>query len=133
MSESDDIRFRQRFENFEKAFKQLQKAVIRADELDDLAKEGLIQRFEYTFELSWKTLKDYFTAQGETTTSPRHVLKMAFQYQLLNNGETWITMLDKRNLMAHTYNEAYFEEVFTAIVEQYFDEIRKLYERLKDE
>ncbi|MDP8032896.1 nucleotidyltransferase substrate binding protein [Pasteurella atlantica] len=132
MENLKNTRFKQRLENFEKAFLQLQKAVSRADELDDLSKEGLIQRFEYTFELAWKTLKDYLESEGETTTSPRQVLKQAFKMNLLDNGELWITMLDKRNLMAHTYNEDYFKQVFESIVNQYFEQIEKLYIQLKE-
>lgn len=133
MNESKSIRWQQRFQNFAKAFKQLKSAVERAESLDDLAKEGLIQRFEYTFELSWKTLKDYLASQGEAVTTPRNVLKTAFQHQIIDNGETWITMLDKRNIMAHTYNEAYFKEIFAAIIDEYFTEIEKLYNFLHDE
>ncbi|MBR0574426.1 MULTISPECIES: nucleotidyltransferase substrate binding protein [Pasteurellaceae] len=132
MENLKNTRFKQRLENFEKAFLQLQKAVSRADELDDLSKEGLIQRFEYTFELAWKTLKDYLESEGEITTSPRQVLKQAFKMNLLDNGELWITMLDKRNLMAHTYNEDYFKQVFESIVNQYFEQIEKLYIQLKE-
>ncbi|MBS9782108.1 MAG: nucleotidyltransferase substrate binding protein [Gammaproteobacteria bacterium] len=133
MNELKTIRWQQRFENFEKAFKQLQEAVNRADELDRLGKEGLIQRFEYTFELSWKTLKDYLEAQGLQATSPRQTLKVAFQYNLIDDGELWLIMLDKRNLMAHTYNEDYFIAVFSAIIDSYFIEIEKLYNVLKNE
>ncbi len=125
------IRFQQRFQNFERAFLQLQKAVSRAEELDDLSKEGLIQRFEYSFELSWKTLKDYLEYEGEIVVSPRQTIKMAFKYNLLDNGELWLQMLEKRNVMAHTYNEEYFKNIFESIVNQYFEQIRQLYNQLK--
>ncbi|MDG6881290.1 nucleotidyltransferase substrate binding protein, HI0074 family [Phocoenobacter uteri] len=126
-------RFKQRFQNFEKAFIQLKKAVIRADELDELSKEGLIQRFEYTFELSWKTLKDYLEYETEEAIlSPRQVIKTAFKLELLDNGEYWLEMLNKRNLMAHTYNEDYFKQVFESIINLYFSQIEKLYEQLKE-
>ncbi len=131
MNNLKTIRFKQRFTNLEKAFLQLKNAVIVANDLDDLSKEGMIQRFEYTFELSWKTLKDYLEAQGEKVSSPRQTLKTAFKYELVDNGELWLQMLDKRNLMAHTYNEAYFQEVFYNIVNLYFKEIEKLYYTLK--
>jgi nucleotidyltransferase substrate binding protein (TIGR01987 family) len=75
MDEKKDIRWKQRFVNFEKAFLQLQDAIERFDQLDDLAKEGLIQRFEYTFELAWKTLKDYLESEGIINQFPREVLK----------------------------------------------------------
>ncbi len=125
-------RFKQRLQNFEKAFLQLQKAVNRINDLDDLSKDGLVQRFEYSFELAWKTLKDYLEAEGEAAASPRSTIKMAFKNNLLDNGELWITMLDNRNLMAHTYNEVYFREVVENIVNQYFEQIEKLYHKLKE-
>ncbi len=123
-------RFCQRMQNFKKAFLQLKKAVECASSLDDLSKEGLVQRFEYTFELAWKSLKDYLEYKGEIALSPREVIKLAFKNELLDDGQMWIEMLDKRNLMAHTYNEEYFKEVFESIVFQYFAQIQILYTKL---
>ena len=121
-----EIRFKQRFANFEKAFLQLQSAINRFDELDTLAKEGLVQRFEYTFELAWKTLKDYIESKGEQERSPRDVIKKSFQLEIINSGDKWIDMLENRNLMAHTYNENTFILIVTMIREEYFIEIEKL-------
>ena len=123
-----DIRWKQRFINFEKAFLQLKNAINRLDELDNLAKEGLIQRFEYTFELAWKTLKDYLEFEGIVTQYPRETLKQGFHVEVLNNGEIWIDMLEKRNLLAHTYDQSNFELALKHIQESYFPEIIKLYE-----
>ncbi len=122
----EDIRWKQRFENFEKAYIQLLDAMERFDTLDDLGKEGLVQRFEYTFELAWKTLKDFLESKGEEVKFSRDVLKRAFQTEIIKNGEVWLDMLQKRNLMAHTYNENHFQEVVQAIVKQYFTEIQNL-------
>lgn len=126
------IRYKQRFTNFEKAFLQLKIAIDRFDELDDLALEGLVQRFEYTFELAWKTLKDYNESEGFITQTPRETIKQAFQAGILDNGELWIEMLDKRNLMAHTYQESTFKEVIHSIKEHYFGQIEELYEFFKN-
>jgi len=68
----------------------------------------LIQRFEYTFELAWKTLKDYLEANEVITKFPRDVIKAAFQYELIKDGEVWMDMLEKQNLLAHTYDEKRF-------------------------
>lgn len=133
MSNLKKIRWQQRFSNFEKAFKQLQQAVLQADKLDNLSKEGLIQRFEYTFELCWKTLKDYLESKGELDKSPRDVIKRAFNYEIIDNGELWLEILGNRNLMAHTYNESYFNEIFSLIVNNYYQEIEKIYQFLKNE
>ena len=128
-----EIRWKQRFENFEKAFLQLKDAVDRYSSLDDLSKEGLIQRFEYTLELAWKTLKDYNEAQGFITKSPREAIKQAFQTNVVDNREIWLEMLEKRDLLAHTYNEKKFNEALTEIYNSYFKEIENLYKLLKSE
>ena len=103
MTNPKEIRWKQRYSNFNKAFSQLQNAVNRIDELDDLAKEGLVQRFEYTFELAWKTLKDYLESKGEEVKFARDVIKQSFQFELIENGELWLLMLEKRNLMSYNF------------------------------
>ena len=128
-----DIRWRQRFDNFEKAFKQLQDAVSRIDELDDLSKEGLVQRFEYTFELTWKTMKDYLESKGVKVSFPRDTIKQAFATGVINDGDVWLEMLDSRNLTAHTYDESNFNKSVDLIVNKYFGLINELYENLKNE
>ena len=128
-----DIRWKQRFNNLEKAFKQLSEAHERLDQLDDLAKEGYIQRFEYTLELAWKTLKDYLEDQGFMVKFPRDVIKQAFQVELIDDGEIWMKMLKKRNLLAYTYNESLFYEALEDIKHEYYPEIEKLYTFLKNE
>ena len=88
-----ELRWRQRFENFEKAYSQLHAAIEIFDRLSNLEKEGLIQRFEYTFELAWKTLKDYLEANEVEVKFPRDVIKSAFHYELIQDGEVWMDML----------------------------------------
>ena len=128
MNNSKEIRWRQRFDNFQRAYKRLEEAVSRANELDDLAKEGLIQRYEITFELSWKLLKDYLEAEGFIVNSPRSAIKTAVEQNIITNGETWMEMLYSRNLTTHTYDEAMFNETFDAVINDYFELIRSLYE-----
>jgi len=133
MENKKEIRWKQRFQNFEKAFLQLKKGVNSYENLDELAKEGLIQRFEYTFELSWKTIKDFLEAKGVTAKFPRDTIKNAFQTEIIDNGELWINMLNDRNLMAHTYDENNFNKALNNITKLYFAEIEKLYNFLKNE
>ena len=128
-----EIRWGQRFINYEKAFNQLKSAVKKFDKLDDLSKEGLIQRFEYTFELAWKTLKDYLEAEGIVTKFPRETLKYSFQTELINNGEIWLDMLEKRNLLAHTYDEENFKKALDIIINKYYPELEYLYQFFKNE
>lgn len=125
------IRWKQRFQNFEKAFLQLESAIIKLKSLSDLEKEGLIQRFEYTFELAWKTLKDYLESQNVDAKFPREVIKKGFQYEIIEDGEIWMDMLEKRNLMAHTYDEKIFSEAIHQISILYFPEIKKVFDFFK--
>ena len=100
---SADIRWKQRFSNYEKAFGELSAAVARGS-YDKLSQAGLIQMFELVFELAWKTLKDKLEYDGLKANSPRDTIKIAFQNSYIQNGELWIEALDNRNLLAHTYD-----------------------------
>lgn len=126
------IRRKQRFDNFEKAYKLLQSA-FKEKHLSKLEKEGVIQRFEYTFELSWKTLKDYLESQGQEAHFPREIIKHAFQSGLIEEGGVWIAMLEDRNLMAHTYDENRFKEAFSRIKNKYAAAIEQVYTFLKQQ
>lgn len=123
-------RWRQRFQNFEKAYRQLDAAIQDFEKLSVLEKEGLIQRFEYTFELAWKTLKDYLESQEVQAGFPREVIKAAFHYGLIQDGEVWMDMLEKRNLLAHTYNEERFRLAITKVKENYYTAISQVYHDL---
>lgn len=121
------IRWKQRFQNFEKAFSQFEKAVLQIDELSILEKEGLIQRFEYTFELAWKTLKDFLESENVEARFPREVIKKGFQYEIISNGEVWMEMLENRNLMTHTYDAEIFESAVNLAVRSFYPEIKQLF------
>lgn len=131
MNEAKDLRWLQRFQNFERAFQQLTAAVVRLDELSDLEKEGLIQRFEYTFELAWKTLKDYLESQNVIAKFPREVVRQAFHYELIVDGDIWMDKLEKSNLIAHTYNEENFRKAIESIGQDYYPAILQVYEGLQ--
>ncbi len=136
MSQNPDIRWKQRFQNFDRAFVLLRDALENGpDTLNQLEKEGVIQRFEFSFELAWKTLKDFMEQDGFVfaTITPRQVLKDAFAAKILSDGQVWIDMLDHRNLPSHTYNLAKFEEAVKAVHERYLDAFDKLHEFLQAE
>jgi nucleotidyltransferase substrate binding protein (TIGR01987 family) len=126
-----DIRWKQRFQNFERAFLQLKAPVMEVENLSDLEKEGLVQRFEYTFELAWKTLKDYLQEQAVDVRFPREVIKESFHYGLIDDGELWMDMLAKRNMMAHTYEDAAFRQAVSDIVSSFYPAITSLYHYLR--
>lgn len=127
-----DIRWKQRFQNFEKAILYLQESLVRKD-LSSLEKAGIIQVYEFTFELAWKTVKDYLEEKDVEVKFPRDTIKEGFKYELLENGEVWLDMLQKRNLMSHTYNETNAELAYNLIVHEYFSELQKVYFRLLNE
>ena len=131
MGQQKEIRWRQRFQNYDKDFNQLKKAVDLYPDLSDLEKEGLIQRFEYTFELAWKTLKDYLEGQDVVAKFPRDTIKQAFHYELISDGDVWMDMLENRNLIAHTYNEENFKRAVSAITCDYFSALQQIYADLK--
>lgn len=127
-------RWQYRFDNFKRAYFSLQEAVaLRADRgLTELEKEGVIQRFEYTMDLGWKTIKDYLESQNLIfdEITPRVIIKTAFETKFISQGETWLEALDTRNKMSHTYNSKEFELAIKQIAEKYLDCFSELYEKL---
>lgn len=136
MSETLDIRWKQRFENFDRSYVLLRSALENGPEaLNALEKEGVIQRFEYCFELAWKTVKDYLEASGLVfaTVTPRQVLKDAFAAKILKEGPVWMDMLDHRNLLFHTYDSTQFSIALDAIHRRYLNALAELHEFLHQE
>ncbi len=127
-----DVRWKQRFQNFERAFLFLQEALKEPD-ATELERAGTIQAFEFTSELGWKTLKDFLEAKQVAVSFPRDIIKEAFSYHLIEDGETWMDMLDKRNLMSHTYDEEKSALAYSLIRNNYFKALSQLHERLKKE
>lgn len=125
--ENMDIRWQQRFQNFEKTFLLLQKA-LALERPDWLQRAGLVQMFEITFDLSWKLLKDYLEYQGfEALLSPRSTLKKAFEISLIEDGRAWLELLEKRNLTTHTCDEVEITNVTAQIRSTYFVLFQNLY------
>jgi nucleotidyltransferase substrate binding protein (TIGR01987 family) len=130
MTSNPDIRWKQRFQNFDRAYLLLHDALERGpDVLNQLEKEGVVQRFEYSFKLAWKTVKDYLEQGGIAfkTITPREVLKEAFAARLVGDGQVWIDMLDHRNLLSHTYNVTSFEKAVAAIYDRYLPAMEALH------
>ncbi|MBK9192693.1 MAG: nucleotidyltransferase substrate binding protein [Crocinitomicaceae bacterium] len=132
MTSESDIRWKQRFQNFEKAFHNLKEAVA-LENPSNVEKAGLIQFYEFTFELAWKTMKDFLESRNVECKFPRDVIKEAFSYQLVQDGDVWMDMLEKRNLMAHTYDEKNSELAFHLIHDSYYRSIEELIIKLKAE
>lgn len=132
-----NLRWKQRLDNYHYALIQLQNAIKLAHSrpLTDLEKQGLIQAFEFTHELSWNVMKDYFVYQGNSEiTGSRDAVREAFSKGLLDDGEGWMEMIKSRNLSSHTYNQKIADEIIEKILSSYgtlFDSFFDKMSRLK--
>lgn len=130
-----DIRWIQRFNNFKKSLKQLDGAIalIAKRDLSDLEKQGVIQAFEYNYELAWNVLKDFYENQGEQNIQgSRDAIKLAFKRGIITNGDVWMSMIRSRALTSHTYNEETTLEILKDIIEKYYFEFTSLKATLDD-
>lgn len=135
MGVSDEImkRFEERRQNYSNAVDRLQEG-LQAEE-SQLIIDGILHRFEFTFELAWKTLKDYLEYMGylEKTGSPRETIQNAFKQGIIEDGEAWINMMLARNSLAHLYDEEESRKVYKKIKEEYIillQDIKEKFEHL---
>ncbi|MFZ6033711.1 MAG: nucleotidyltransferase substrate binding protein [Melioribacter sp.] len=123
--EKKDIRWIQRFDNFQLALKQLKDGIdeYKKRTLSLLEKQGVIKAFEFTHELAWNVLKDFFEYQGNfNIKGSRDAVKEGFKYALINDGKLWLQMIETRNLTSHTYDKETAEGIISEIVNKYFIE-----------
>jgi nucleotidyltransferase substrate binding protein (TIGR01987 family) len=135
MADNPDVRWRQRFENFKKAFAQLSTgaAIAQERELTDLEQQGLIQAFEFTHELAWNTLKDFLEPTGITNLyGSVNATRAAFAAGLIENGEAWMEMIKDRNLTTHTYDERTADKISSSILSSYVSEFRQFQRRFAE-
>ena len=123
-------RFIERKQNLTNATKRLKEALEQEE--TDIVIDGVLHRYEFTFELAWKTLKDYLEYLGipMNTGSPREVIKESFAHNLISDGETWIKMMLARNSLSHLYDEETSRQIYVAIKNEYIHELEKLVESL---
>ncbi|MCR6544358.1 nucleotidyltransferase substrate binding protein [Dehalobacterium formicoaceticum] len=123
---------RTKFDNFTYAIKQLKNGVSMFSAENDLLRDGLIQRFEFTFELAWKTLKVCFEDEGLLgINSPKSVLREAFSTGLLDDDKLWLEMLNDRNSTSHIYSESLAIEICNKIIEKYADAFESLASKIR--
>ena len=128
---AEDIRWQQRFSNYNKALAQLE-TFIDPPALNDREQQGLIKAFEYTFELAWNTLRDLLRSQGDSSLlGSRDTLREAFRLGLIDAGEAWMRMIQDRNLTSHSYNRATADAIATQIIGSYLPCFQQLRERLE--
>ena len=134
MEQQSDIRWLQRYSNFHKACKRLIEVTESdtSDDLSELEQEGLIQRFEYTFELSWKVMQDLLIYKGyEFMVGPNGTLKMAFEDGLISDHDGWRQMAKSRNMLSHVYDEEEANAIVRLIFSQYAPLLKSLDEKLE--
>ena len=123
---NEDIRWKQRFENYTRALSTMKSAVelAAARDLSDLEKQGMIQGFEFTFELAWNVMKDYLEEQGITgIIGSKNAIRHAFNKGIIMDGEAWMDMVEGRNISSHTYDEEKADKLFKEIINNFFTQL----------
>jgi len=126
---TEDIRWKQRLDNYSRAFASLRKAVELSRErpLTELERQGLIQGFEFTHELAWNVLKDYLEAKGITgLVGSRDAVRSAFRNDLIADGDTWMEMIKARNLSSHSYDPKVADAVAADILGRFFPAFERM-------
>lgn len=133
MEEKKDIRWQQRFSNYNKALHQLQRFVLKED-LNEMEIQGLVKAFEYTYELAWKTLQDLLKEKGYTdVVGPKPVIEQSFRDAYIADGKGWIQIQKSRNLTSHTYDEDTAREIAGRIKGEFLALFEHLQTRLEEE
>lgn len=125
-------RMRERYEDYKKALERLKEAVL--EEPTEIIIDGTIQRYEFTFELAWKIMKDYLEYNGfiDGLSSPRNIIQLAFQNKIIKNGDIWIQMMLDRNLLSHLYDEEKSREIYNNIKNSYLAQFEQLKQFLEE-
>jgi nucleotidyltransferase substrate binding protein (TIGR01987 family) len=126
MTSKKDIRWEQRFSNYNKALKKLSEAIgyvkkkTKEEVHYEILKEGIIQRFAYTHELAWNVMKDFLLEIGDVTLyGSKDATREAFKTELIKDGDVWMEMIKSRNKTSHTYNEEIAQEIYLRILNEY--------------
>jgi len=132
---NEDIRWKQRFQNYKKALVTVKNAVdlSKQRELSDLEKQGVIQGFEFSFELAWNVMKDYLEEQGIIgIIGSKNAIRQSFNKGIIDDGDGWMDMVEDRNLASHTYDEETAEKIFSAVKNKYYILLSKLSEKMNN-
>lgn len=123
-------RYEERRKDLDNAIQSLKEGLL--EEADDLRIDGVLQRFEFTFELSWKCIKDYLEIQGVVSNigSPREIIQLAFKHNIISDGEKWIEMMLSRNNLSHMYDKEISRNIYEKIKEEYVKLLEELQEKI---
>ena len=119
-------RYEERRKDLDKAIESLEMGL--KEEADELRIDGVLQRYEFTFELAWKCIKDYLEMQGIVSSigSPREIIQLAFKHNIIDDGEKWIKMMLDRNALSHMYDRGISREIYDRIKQEYMELLKKL-------
>ena len=132
---AEDIRWKQRFSNFKKVLARMTEAIEKGQNtpLSMLEEQGLIKAFEFTYELVWNVIKDFYEYQGDSgIMGSRDAFRLAFRRGLTEDGEVWMEMIKSRNETSHTYDEEVKDRVVKAVCELYYPEFLNLQAKLDE-
>ena len=121
-----------KYEDFARALNKLQIALEKNISADELYLDGLIQRFEFCFELAWKLMKIFLYHEGIAVNAPRSAIRKSFENELISDVEGWLDMLESRNLSTHTYDENTAKEIYKSIADKYIFLFEEFDERIKN-
>ena len=123
-------RYEERREDLDHAISRLKEGLEQ--EADDLRIDGVLQRFEFTFELAWKCMKDYLESQGVIASmgSPREIIQIAFKHNIIEDGEKWIEMMLARNSLSHLYDELASRDIYDKIKNEYLGLLMELQKKI---
>ncbi len=127
-------RWSEKIKDLENAVSRLDEAIKDSKKIElSTLKDGVIQRFEFTLELSWKILKTYLVNEGiDCVNTPKSVVREAYKAGIIKNGEVWIEMIDDRNLTSHIYSQSMADDIYLRITKKYFKELDLLFHFLKE-
>lgn len=127
-------RWSEKIKDLENAVSRLDEAIKDSKKIElSTLKDGVIQRFEFTLELSWKILKTYLMNEGiDCVNTPKSVVREAYKAGIIKNGEIWIEMIDDKNLTSHIYSQSMADDIYLRITKKYFKELELLFHYLKE-
>ena len=129
-----DITWELRFSKYKKALLQLDEAILLMGQraLSNLEKQGVVHEFEFTHELAWNTMKDFFESKGNTEIyGSKDAVRQAFKYGIISDGDVWIKMILSRNITSHTYDEKTFDEIVDLVSDEYINAFRAFKSKLE--
>ncbi|HAS80237.1 MAG TPA: nucleotidyltransferase [Fusobacteriaceae bacterium] len=127
-------RWDERISDYENALERLKESIEESKIINSSTiRDGVIQRFEFTLELSWKVMKFFLNSEGlMDAKAPRSTIRTGFNNEIIKDAKLWIDMIEDRNLTTHTYSQSISDEIYEKIVSSYYGELKKFFLEIKD-